>query len=384
MEVSTRGRNAAGIGSREAEVAGGGRGIRVADHDADARGRGHCDSVASRGVDADNGARVGRLDGGVERVEDIANRIGLREIDLRDRAVDIDFNDARVYAATVGAAKFAQPSRGEHRGVEIALALNAARKRTKGLLGRDGDAHIRRQAEVAEHALAAADVANAVEHGGKRLGGVAVAPEEVDAAQVAVGDRQQRIQHRVDHGRLIATSCVIAADANLGQTNTAGLLQQIAHIAQRVVERVEGGVGLRKIANPLVAALDGVVEHADRRRTNGVLRRSGELLARRKANLQLKELTVGLLNAGKRNSRRQSVRYAREVGRYCAHRKVSTRSRQLPCRACAGQIGASCCDSPARWLRDGCEMERFSPSPCRRLAAAGTARTGLVLGTMSP
>ena len=52
-----------------------------------------------------------------------------------------------------------------------------------------------------------------------------------------------------------------------------------------------------------------------------------------KPNLQGEELAVRLLDAAKRNSRRQGVRYAREIGRNCSHGCCSRTVWQGACRA---------------------------------------------------
>ena len=165
-----------------------------------------------------------------------------------------------------------------------------------------------------------------------------IAAEVVDAAQVAVRDRQQRVQHRVDDGRLVAAGGVVAAHADLGQADAARLLEQVGHVTERGVEGVQGRVGLREVPDALLATLDGVLQHADRRGADGVLRRPGELLAGGEAHLQHEQVAVGLLNAAERNSRRQGVRNAREVGRNCSHGSVSGRRGQPACRRGGGDV----------------------------------------------
>ena len=96
-------------------------------------------------------------------------------------------------------------------------------------------------------------------------------------------------------------------------------VEQVRDVTDGAVEGVQGGVGLGEIATALVAALDRIVEDGDRRGADGILRRTGEGLAGCELHLQQQKVTIGLLHATERNSRRQSVRHTREVGRNCAH-----------------------------------------------------------------
>ena len=129
-----------------------------------------------------------------------------------------------------------------------------------------------------------------------------VAAEDVDAAEVAVGDRGERTEHRVDDGRLVAPGGLVGTDADLREADALRFLEDVRDVGQGRIEGAEGGIGLREVADPLVATLDGVFEHGDRRGADGVLGGPGELLPAGKPNLQEEEFTVGSLDPAQRNS----------------------------------------------------------------------------------
>ena len=157
------------------------------------------------------------------------------------------------------------------------------------------------------------------------------ATEEVNAAQVAIGNLRERTEHRVDDGGLVAARGAVAANTDLRETNAARFLQNVADISKRTIERVDRGIRLPKIAHALLAALNGVLKNSDRRSANRVLTWPTELLPAGKPNLHQQQLAIGRLNAAKRNSRRQKVRYAGKIGRNCAHGYGSDEGAQVAC-----------------------------------------------------
>ena len=64
------------------------------------------------------------------------------------------------------------------------------------------------------------------------------ATEEVNAAQVAIGNLRERTEHRVDDGGLVAARGAVAANTDLRETNAARFLQNVADISKRTIERV--------------------------------------------------------------------------------------------------------------------------------------------------
>ena len=336
IEVGARARRTARVGAREAEVARGRRRVRVADHDVDARRRRDRQAVAGRRVDRDGCARVDRLDRGVQPVEDIAHRIGGREVDRERRAPDLDLDRSGRDAAAVRAAEVGEARGGGHRRIEVAVALDAAREGAEGLRTTHREADVGGEAEVGAHAEALALVADSLAEGREGRARVRVAAEEVDPPLLAVRDREEGVDHRVDDRRLVAPRRRVAADADLREADSLRLLQDVADIGERGVEGVEGRVGLREVPDALLAALDGVVEDGDRRRADRVLRRAGELLAGREPDLQGEQVAVRVLDAGKRNSRRKLVRNAGEDGRNCAHADGPAEGGQGPCRGSDG------------------------------------------------
>ena len=175
---------------------------------------------------------------------------------------------------------------------------------------------------------------------------MSVATEDVNAADIAICDRGKRSEHRVDDGRLIAPRGFVGTNTDLREADPLRLLQDVGDVREGRVERVQRGVGLGEVSDALVAAFDDVIQNGDGRGADRVLRGTRELLPAREPNLQQKQLAIGALNAAKRNSRRQKVRNAGEVGRNCAHGGDSATRRQPPCqgrfhfgsRACARAV----------------------------------------------
>jgi hypothetical protein len=221
-------------------------------------------------------------DARLDRVDDIPDCVGLGQIDgLARAAVEAEPDRAPGHAQAPPAPQVLEAGVAGELGLQIDLAEHLAARAADRLGRPDRDRQRPEARGVGAQARARAPHAVRPEHLLDGLPPGRRAPEDEPRDALTVGDAEHRIDDALDHDRLGLPLLRVGALADLGQGDAAGLLEQVAHLAQPGVERAHLRVGEVQVLPGLRVPVDPVVELEDRRGLDDVVARAQQGHARR-------------------------------------------------------------------------------------------------------